>query len=391
MDKLRERLEMSRLLARELAGTIDEEEREKLNRWLAASPLHGQELDELRKVLESGDEAWSVQRHGERMTGYRWESFKRQTMKGKRLWIVWCRYAALFLLPLLSGIYFLGEWKKEGQPVFARESVITPGRAKAQLVMADGQHVELDEQNQICIPEPGGTEIQVSNNMVIYAKSDTVVSDLQHKQRHTLIVPKGGEYSLQLADGTRVWLNAGSTLTYPVYFMGNDRKVEMTGEIYFEVAKDRAKSFIVSVNGVDIRVLGTSFNVSAYKKEVITTLVEGQVRLTQGRDSVLLFPNQQAVWEGSGTPFHVKEVEARNFVLWKEGIFCFEDTDLETILDELSRWYDVDIFYRNSGLEKKRFTMEIKRYESVESILRRIEQTKRVKFEVKDRTINVYE
>ena len=124
---------------------------------------------------------------------------------------------------------------------------------------------------------------------------------------------------MELADGTRVWLNAESRLRYPVAFTGKERKVEMEGEVYFEVAKNKEKPFIVTVNGVDIRVLGTSFNVSAYQEEVVATLVEGKVQLKKGNEQVILSPNQQAIW--SDDEFRVKQVDARNYVLWKEGIF----------------------------------------------------------------------
>ena len=204
------------------------------------------------------------------------------------------------------------------------------------------------------------------------------------------VVEKGsGKSSLFLPDGTKVLLNAGTTIQYPTRFDQKERTVMLEGEGYFEVAKNREKPFIVTVNGVDIRVLGTSFNVSAYQEEVVTTLVEGKVQLKRGDEQVVLSPNQQAIW--SDDKFKVKQVDARNYVLWKEGIFYFEDVDLERILDDMARWYNVNIFYMNSTLKKMKFSVEIKRYEDINEILRRIEQTKRVKFEIKDRTINVYE
>ena len=178
-------------------------------------------------------------------------------------------------------------------------------------------------------------------------------------------------------------------MRYPVALTGKERKVEMEGEVYFEVAKNKEKPFIVTVNGVDIRVLGTSFNVSAYQEDVVTTLVEGKVQLKKGNEQVILSPNQQAIW--SDDEFRVKQVDARNFVLWKERVFYFEDVDLETILDDMARWYNVNIFYMNPALKEMKFSVEIRRYGDINEILRRIEQTKRVKFEIKDRTINVYE
>lgn len=391
MDNLKERLEISRLLAKELVGTIREDEREKLDRWLAASPLHRQELDELRNALENGDEAWNVQRRGEQITDYRWECFKRQNIKKRKLWHEWGKYAALFFLPLLAGIYFLGDWKKEDQLISARENAITPGTMKAQLVMSDGQRVELEKGSQLHIQDSSGTEIQTSGNMVKYSGADSLMELPRKIQQHTLIVPQGGEYALQLADGTKVWLNAGSTLRYPVYFKGTERKVEMTGEAYFEVARNQKMPFIVTVNGVDVRVLGTSFNVSAYQNQVITTLVEGRVQLKHGTDSLMLLPDQQAIWQNGGSAFEVREVDARNFILWKDGLFYFDDAELGDILEELSRWYNVNIFYANPDLKSMRFTMKIKRYENIDKILQRIGQTKRVQFEVKNKTISVYE
>ena len=266
---------------------------------------------------------------------------------------------------------------------------IEHGSAKARLELADGRKVNLDQETCLQLEEVDGTKILTTDNMVKYAGRDSLAACSMEMKYNTLIVPRGGEFALELMDGTRVWLNAESKLRYPVNFVGNERRVEMAGEVYFEVAKNEEKPFIVTVNGVDICVLGTSFNVSAYQERVITTLVEGRVRLTRGNEHVVLAPNEQAVWSGDG--FDVRQVDARNYVLWKEGIFYFEDVDLETILDDMSRWYNVNIFYVNPALKVKKFSVEIKRYENINEILRRIEQTKRVKFEIKDRTINVYE
>ena len=267
-------------------------------------------------------------------------------------------------------------------------AAITPGVVKARLELADGRKVELDHGTQLRIKEIGGTEIETSEKMIKYTGKDSVTAG---ERFNTLIVPRGGEYALELADGSRVWLNSESTLKYPVCFAGDMRKVEMTGEGYFEVAKNVGKPFVVTVDGVDVRVLGTSFNISAYREEVVTTLVDGKVQLRRGMDSVILFPNQQGGWSKEKKAFEIKQVDARNYTLWKDGIFYFSDMDLETILDDMARWYNVNIFYVNPALKVKKFSVEIKRYENINEILRRIEQTKRVKFDIKDRTISVYE
>ena len=319
----------------------------------------------------------------------RWRAVKSHTVRKTGQWITWSKYAAVVLLFVSIGIFWLVNEEKQQEMEDITVAKIEHGSMKAQLVLANGKKVDLRPETNLQLEEVGGTRILTSDNRVKYSGKDSLAGQPAEVKYNTLIVPRGGEFSLELADGTRVWLNAESRLRYPVVFMGEERKVEMEGEVYFEVAKNREKPFIVTVNGVDIRVFGTSFNVSAYQEEVVTTLVEGKVQLKRGDEQVVLSPNQQAIW--SDDKFKVKQVDARNYVLWKEGIFYFEDVDLERILDDMARWYNVNIFYMNPTLKKMKFSVEIKRYEDINEILRRIEQTKRVKFEIKDRTINVYE
>ena len=389
MDLLERRMRIARLIAKELAGTIGEGEREELSRWLAEDGRHQEEYGRLKMSLEANDRVWEEQAAGRRMTDAYWERAKRRIRKQRR--IAWSKYAAAIVLPLAITAFWLMNRETPRVQVPVRTAAITHGVVKAQLQLADGRKVELHDTTRLRIKETGGTEIQTSDKMVKYTGCDTVEMPLTGDRYNTLVVPRGGEFALELSDGTRVWLNSESTLKYPVRFAGNRREVVMTGEGYFEVAKDAGRPFIVAVNGVNVRVLGTSFNISAYNEKVVTTLVEGKVQLQKGIDSVTLTPNQQGIWQAGKSGFEVKRVEARNYSLWREGIFCFEDTDLETILDAMARWYNVNIFYVNPGLKSMKFSVEVKRYENIEQILRRIEQTKRVKFEIKDKTICVCE
>lgn len=388
MDLLKQRLEIARMIAEELADTIDEKNRIELVRWLEEDVRHRVEYEKIREALRTGNDGWKEQERGSQLIDTRWGMVKSRTIRKKTRWLTWSRYAAAILVPLCVGIFWFVN-KDEGREVQTVVTEIEHGSTKARLELADGRKVDLNQETCLELEEVGGTKILTTDNMVKYAGQDSLVVHSTEMKYNTLIVPRGGEFALELADGTRVWLNAESRLRYPVNFVGNERKVEMAGEVYFEVAKNKEKPFIVAVNGVDIRVLGTSFNVSAYHENVITTLIEGRVRLTGGNEHVVLTPNEQAVWSGGN--FDVKQVDARNYTLWKEGIFYFEDVDLETILDDMARWYNVNIFYLNPALKVKKFSVEIKRYENINEILRRIEQTKRVRFEIKDRTINVYE
>ena len=388
MDLLKKRLDIARLIAEELAGTIDERDRAVLTRWLDEDERHRKEYTNILESLKTGNEVWKDQERGRQIMEAWWRTVKTNTIQRSVRWIKWSNYAAVILIFGSRGVFwFLNEKKQEVENVTVAK--IEHGSMKAQLVLANGRKVDLVPETNLQLEEEGGTRILTLDNMVKYSGMDSLVGQSAEVKYNTLIVPRGGEFSLELADGTRVWLNTESKLRYPVAFTGEERRVEMDGEVYFEVAKNREKPFVVTVNGVDIRVLGTSFNVSAYQEDVVTTLVTGKVQLKKGDEQVVLLPNQQAIW--SDDKFKVKQVDARNYVLWKEGIFYFEDVDLETILDDMARWYNVTIFYVNPTLKKMKFSVEIKRYEDINEILRRIEQTKRVKFEIKDRTINVYE
>ena len=383
-ELLKKRFDVARLFAKALAGELDESEAQELEAWLRESPRHAEEWNALRREIVAGGAVFDLQREGKRMVEKRWRKFERQT-RGRQRILVWERYAAAALVPLGLAFWFLIGRQPEA-PRQVAVAPILPGTYKARLILDDGRQVALDSATHVRMRELPGVEVKAENNVLVYTNGDTIVE--KQVKYNTLEIPRGGEYALQLADGTRVWLNAGTSLRYPVVFSGQERRVELRGEGYFEVAKDSASPFVVSVNGVDVRVLGTSFNVSAYSDEVVTTLVEGKVLMRSQADSVVLVPDRQGVWDGKRMT--VKRVDARNYALWREGVFFFEDMPLEDILDALARWYDVHVFYQNAELKMMRFSVEIKRYEHIDTILRRIAETNRVRFNVNNRTVNVY-
>ena len=383
-ELLKKRFDVARLFAKALAGELDESEAQELEAWLRESPRHAEEWNALRREIVAGGAVFDLQREGKRMVEQRWRKFERQT-RGRQRILVWVRYAAAALVPLGLAFWFLIGRQPEA-PRQVAVAPILPGTYKARLILDDGRQVALDSATHVRMRELPGVEVKAENNVLVYTNGDTIVE--KQVKYNTLEIPRGGEYALQLADGTRVWLNAGTSLRYPVVFSGQERRVELRGEGYFEVAKDSASPFVVSVNGVDVRVLGTSFNVSAYSDEVVTTLVEGKVLMRSQADSVVLVPDRQGVWDGKRMT--VKRVDARNYALWREGVFFFEDMPLEDILDALARWYDVHVFYQNAELKMMRFSVEIKRYEHIDTILRRIAETNRVRFNVNNRTVNVY-
>ena len=386
-EKLKTRLDIARLFAKKLADGLDEEEARRLEQWLAESPRHAAEWERLRQEVAPGGRSVELQREGARLVERRWREFRQRVMGGRqRLWIQAIRYAAIVLVPLAAAAY-LWTMFHPAEPATEAETPIVPGTFRAQLTLDDGRTVALDSTAFRSIGQLPEATVKVADRVLTYTRSDHAAP--AEVKYNTLEIPRGGEYALQLADGSRVWLNAETRLRYPVAFAGTERRVELTGEAYFEVSKDATRPFIVRANGVDVRVLGTSFNVAAYGAEVVTTLVEGRVAVEAGSERVMLEPDRQAVWDGER--MEVRQVDASNYGLWRKGIFYFEDRRLEEILDALARWYGVEVFYVNPETKDMRFTVEIKRYENIDAILRRIAQTERVHFGVSGRTVTVQE
>lgn len=201
-------------------------------------------------------------------------------------------------------------------------------------------------------------------------------------------IPRGGEYKVILADGTKVWLNAESELTYPVTFTQDTRKVILSGEAYFEVTKDTARPFYVQTGDMEVKVLGTSFNISAYpESKRQTTLLEGRVAVTLHSQHVIIAPGQQVTETTKG--LEVREVNVKDYIAWREKRFVYENELLQKVLDDLQRWYDIEIFITSDKIRTLHLTANLPKYEDMAKILEIIEFATCVKFEVKDRAVIV--
>ncbi|RXQ90957.1 DUF4974 domain-containing protein [Ancylomarina salipaludis] len=304
-------------------------------------------------------------------------------------------YAAAILLMfgLSSVAIYLG---REGATVSQKEewlAEIKPGAQKAELILADGNILSLDEEDKEDeIKEKDGTVISNTGSSLVYkANVNTKPKELSY---NSLVVPRGGEYQLELEDGTKVWINSESRLRYPTQFPKDRRTVLLEGEAYFEVSKDKNRPFVVKTQGADIRVLGTSFNVSSYSDEedIRTTLVEGSVVVMDSQNhskNVLLSPGYQAVYSKGMKGLEGKKVNVDLFTSWKDGKFIFQESSLSDIMNRVSRWYDVKVFYQSNDVEKLRFTGSLKRYDHLDRLLRMLEKTKEVHFVVGEKTITV--
>ena len=257
---------------------------------------------------------------------------------------------------------------------------------KAVLVFEGGERVDLARLKGRIDDGEGKTEINNTEQQLVYKSDKSTGVDIKY---HILQVPRGGEYQLVLSDGTKVWVNAESSIRYPETF-GDRREINLDGEAYFEVAKDSSRPFIVHVGDNSIEVLGTHFNISAYTKDrVYTTLAEGKVKVSRADQFVVLQPNEQAIIEPDMRGIEVKEVNAALYVSWIKGSYEFRDTRLGDIAAQLSRWYDVDIRFADERLKDKRFAGVIYRDEELGFTLKIIERVAGVRFVRKENAIYI--
>lgn len=275
---------------------------------------------------------------------------------------------------------------------------IMPGRNSATLTLASGRTIRLGEAMQGELAREAGVIVtKAKDGQLIYeVKAGAVAGD----QKNTLSTARGETYQVLLPDGTRVYLNAASTLSYPASFIAKkQRLVELRGEGYFEVAKDKSRPFIVHTAQQQVEVLGTHFNISSYAAEpgVKTTLLEGSVALlplrsdgilAAGRKEVILKPGQQAVLNKTGR-IVVREVEAEDAIDWKSGYFMFNSEPLESIMNRLGRWYNVDVEYQDETLKKETFFGKVGRYENIGKALNLLSGTDVVQFYVEGKKIIV--
>ncbi|MEZ2445026.1 FecR family protein [Chitinophaga sp. RCC_12] len=264
---------------------------------------------------------------------------------------------------------------------------IPPGSNRAVLKLGNGTEVMLDSLKEGMLLQQGQAKIIKSGNgQVSYKITGTTPAEIVY---NTITTPRGGQYQLTLADGTKVWLNASSSLRYPANFSGKERRVELTGEGYFEVARNESMPFHVKANSIDVEVLGTHFNINSYKDEPVirTTLLEGSVKVTSGKQDSRLKPGQEASVITNGDIKLQDDVNTEEVIAWKNGMFQFKAADIETVLRQAARWYDIQIEYK--GGISARFSGQISRSANAEQLFKILELTNKVRFEIHGRNIVV--
>ncbi len=286
--------------------------------------------------------------------------------------------AASILIPLIIGVLLLKKTDHHPEP---RVVSIEAGNHKAQLFFSNGEKIELDETSTDTI-FIDNTSLVANNGQVAYSNQTSAEAQINR-----IVIPRGGEFQMVLADGSKVWLNSESELIFPTAFNGNIRSVEVKGEAYFEVAKNKAKPFIVKTSGQQIRVLGTEFNVRNYSDEnqVITTLVEGSISLSPDNNtlaSVLLSPGEQVVLEFKNDRISKQLVEVNEFVSWKEGEYLFKSKPLVDVMNELARWYDLDVEFKDESTKQSLVTGKFKRTNTFNSFVELLDKIEVAHFEI---------
>ena len=279
------------------------------------------------------------------------------------------------------------------QPVIVKgipqQQDIAPGGNKAILTLADGSKIVLDSAANGNLTKQGNVKVIKLDGQLTYNTTGSTTEVLYN----TITTPRGGQYQLILADGSKVWLNAASSLRFPATFTGSERKVELTGEGYFEVVKNAAMPFKVNVAGKgEVEVLGTHFNINSYGNEaaINTTLLEGSVRVTglKTNDSRLITPGQQAQLIANGQINVNNQVDISEVMAWKNGKFIFQDADIQSIMRQIERWYDVEVSFRGNSTNEQ-FVGTIPRIVNISQILKMLEKTGAVKFEIEGKKVIV--
>ena len=372
---------LSRLIFRYLRDRLNEEESRELERWRAASEAH--ELL-FRRLLSSAHWQRSIGRFvkNESDTQSEWEIIRQRTVgrdRGKRT-IRWYRYAAAIFLPLLIASGYFIKLSRTPQEKTLVSVPFIPGKSYAVLELADGTSIDLGEtavRGQI-----QGGHWEVRSDSLKYCEEGVKGGE----EYHTLKVPRGGEYTLVLADGSKVFLNAESSLKYPVLFSGDLRKVKLEGEAYFEVASNPQKLFYVLAGETKVRVLGTAFNVLAYQDDLQTevALLRGKVSFDVADKAYVLTPGEIATLDRESGKTIIRKGDVAAIVDWKAGRFNFEDMPLEKLTVKLSRWYGVTFIFDDEEAKKLRFSGAVTKYRTLDYMLGMIEKTTDVSFELKE-------
>ncbi len=373
------------LIVKEKLVGLNDSEADELKIWLEESPKHKILYNNLLKIDFSVD----LNLYDEIDSRAGLLKYKKKQVQNKKYQFVWyggvVAVVAVFVVCL--GIMWIWNYNKSHVDL----NTIVPGTSMAELVLSDGSVRYLNEESQEVDAKIDGAVIYNRGSELYYATTDSVFSE-QKMVYNELRVPIGAEYQLILSDGTKVWLNSQSYLRYPVFFLNNNREVELIGEAFFEVAPDTKRPFFVRLNNhVSVEVLGTSFNVRSYPDEenIETVLEQGKVRMGDDKSHIVLKAGMRAVYKCAEKDLTAEKVNTALYTSWRLGHFVFQEERLESILNRLSKWYNIQVFFSNKAAKDLIFSGNIRRYETIVKLLDALEISGNVDFDIQEETVIV--
>lgn len=377
--------DISDLIFKHLIDDLSFDQEQELNKWLE-DPYNKLQFD---KICNTENIDSKFEQHNKLDVEKDWRGVARKTTQRKLIQNIY-KYAAVILLPLglFLGTLFISDTEEYvGELISQLEKDVVMGD-QAILITNDGTQYALSDVDTTLLIDNSELKFKAKDLSYQSDKGEEFADAIYN----TLKTPKGVKYRLLLADGSTVWLNAESSLKYPVHFSGDKREVFLTeGEAFFDVKKNKEKPFVVNFSNHKIKVLGTEFNVKAYEEEDFEqiTLVEGSVSINDDKTSVLLKPNQQANIHKAKNEVSVEVVNANLYTAWKDDIFMYKQERLSVIMRDLEHQYDMAIFYENQEMKEKTFSMRVSKPSSFNQMLDYLEMTEKVKFEIKGNTIIV--
>jgi transmembrane sensor len=366
---------------------LTEEEELSLSKWLNESPVRQKYMDNVMKYYLEGSGFDGAKAETEKA----WKVFNAKKIKSRHTnlrWIVSLSTAAAAIVLIIIFLRPHSEKTKITPLAASKLELIKPGTSQATLVLDDGSVYDLAASKNLVLNE-GGSVIKSEGTKLQYTEKSKAHEEVKY---NTLSIPRGGEFVLQLSDGTKVRLNSKTVLRYPVQFVGNERRVELVGEAFFEVAKNEKVPFLVESGEQVIKVLGTEFNISSYKENsfIYTTLVKGSVEVFIKNNPEVkqtLIPNEQSTTNKFDAQITKRKVDPYMYVAWRYGRFVFEDQNLGEIMNTLSKWYDVDVVFAQEDLKNIRFTGNLQRYSDFGEVLKKIQKTNEVEFSIENKLI----
>lgn len=382
----RKNFRIAEWLAARFTGTATDEDERELREWEGEDEWRrrfvGRVLD--RENFERNEKELAHYPSGEA-----WERVKgRLGADGRRteMWRWMVRCAAVLVLLLAGGVVCWWLGTDEEETVRPTRYKIMAGGTGARLTTGDGEVIDIVAGQCFEQRETDGTLVRADSAGITYRRDTTGRDTTVWNTMETLT---GMEYTLALADGSRVYMNAETRITFPVDFRGVERRVRLEGEAYFEVAKDASKPFVVETGDVEVRVLGTEFNVRAYKddEKMTTTLTEGKVVVVMPQGKQVIRPNEQLIFDRRNGCFECRKVDASVYSAWKNGWLVFENETLESIMDGLQSWYGVSVFYSSDTVRTYRFTGNLERYDDFYRIVQMIEDVSDVKIQINGKCV----